>query len=108
MKRDELYERINKRVDKMIIAGFIEEVKKLVSRGYTDCNSLNTVGYREIIKYLNNEKDLTETITLIKQNSRRYAKRQLTWFKKDTSISWCELPDPSIIDKISQFISERK
>ncbi len=78
-ERKELYERINQRVDDMIDEGLIEEVKSL--QLHSDLPSLNTVGYKEILAYLNDEYDLKTAVDLIKQNSRRYAKRQLTWFR---------------------------
>lgn len=80
--RDYLYDRINKRVDQMIDGGLIEEVKSL--QPYKSNTSLNTVGYQEIFKYLDGEITLDRAIELIKQNSRRYAKRQMTWFRKKT------------------------
>jgi tRNA dimethylallyltransferase len=85
-ERQIIYDRINKRVDIMIAEGLIEEVKLLVSK--KNLNALNTVGYKEIFNYLNNEWPLDFAISEIKKNSRRFAKRQLTWFKKNKDTLW--------------------
>lgn len=84
--REELYERINKRVDIMLQNGLEEEAKKLLP--YRNTYALNTIGYKELFPYFENEITKNEAIELIKRNSRRYAKRQLTWFRKDESIHW--------------------
>lgn len=84
--REELYERINKRVDEMLENGLLEEVKSLLP--YKTHNALQTVGYKEIFDYLEGKHNWEETIRLIKQNTRHYAKRQMTWFKKDKEIQW--------------------
>lgn len=86
-ERKKLYERIDARVDDMIKSGLAEEVKFLKEKfGEKNLNALNTVGYRELFQYLNDEIDLMEAIRLIKRNTRHFAKRQITWFKKDSSI----------------------
>ncbi len=86
-----LYENINKRVDQMIENGLIDEVKNILNMGYDkNLNSLNTVGYKEIIQHLDGEISLERAIDLIKRNTRHYAKRQLTWFRKDKRIQWFE------------------
>ena len=95
-----LYERINQRVDHMIDAGLVEEVKSLLSK--KELNALNTVGYKEIFSYLENKIPLQEAIDLIKQNSRRYAKRQLTWFNHQGDF---ETFEPKDIEKIKSYIS---
>lgn len=84
--REVIYERINKRVDLMMEEGLMEEAKSLYS--FKALNALNTVGYKEIFKYLDREWDIDFAISEIKKNTRRFAKRQLTWFKKDTEIKW--------------------
>lgn len=84
--REELYERINKRVDIMFEMGLVDEVKKLI--GFKHMQALQTVGYKEIFDYLDGDFTLEEAIDLVKRNSRRYAKRQLTWFKRDDEIKW--------------------
>lgn len=80
-EREELYHRINKRVDKMMNEGLLEEVKKLYD--YKACNALQTVGYKELFAYFDGEWDLETAIEEIKKNTRRYAKRQMTWFRRD-------------------------
>jgi len=91
-KRDILYKRIEARVDMMIEAGLIEETKKVLEMGYSkNLNALNTVGYKEIIAYLENEIPLDRAVELIKRNTRRYAKRQMTWFRKDERIKWIDI-----------------
>ena len=80
-EREELYHRINKRVDNMMNEGLLEEVKKLYD--YKDCNALQTVGYKELFAYFDGEWNLETAIEEIKKNTRRYAKRQMTWFRRD-------------------------
>lgn len=84
MDRDKLYDRINLRVDLMLEAGLIEEAKQFYD--FKHLNSLNTVGYKELYGHFDGEYDLDEAIRLIKRNSRRYAKRQMTWWNRDKSI----------------------
>ena len=91
--RDILYERINKRVDMMIEKGLIEETKQLLNKHGRINNLLYTIGYQEIISYLDGEMTLDEASALLKQNSRRYAKRQLTWFRKNENIKWNHYPE---------------
>ncbi|MBN1633882.1 MAG: tRNA (adenosine(37)-N6)-dimethylallyltransferase MiaA [Ignavibacteria bacterium] len=100
--RDYLYERINSRVDYMIANGLIDEVKKLQSRGYhyQKYNSLNTVGVREIFDYLEGKINLEDAVELIKRNTRRYAKRQITWFRRDENIEWLDVHPDIIINGI--------
>jgi tRNA dimethylallyltransferase len=84
--RKELYDRINRRVDSMMDQGLLNEVKTLVPHQNT--NALNTVGYKELFRFLNNEISLDFAISEIKKNTRRFAKRQLTWFSKNKDIKW--------------------
>lgn len=92
--RQHLYQRINERVDKMFESGLIDEVKKLLSMGYTkDLTSMQGIGYKEVIKYLENEYSLQEATEIIKRDSRRYAKRQLTWFRKYKEGKWFNLDE---------------
>lgn len=86
LPREELYERINKRVDLMMETGLLEEAKQLYPN--RNLNSLQTVGYRELFDYFDGKTDLETAISEIKKNSRRYAKRQLTWYRKDDRIVW--------------------
>jgi len=95
MPRQVLYNRINQRVDAMMEQGLLEEVTSLLPyRGY---NALNTVGYSEIFDYLDGQTDLPTAIALIKQNTRRFAKRQITWFNRDKEFAWFEPTDLSSI-----------
>jgi tRNA dimethylallyltransferase len=99
--RDELYSKINRRVDEMIHKGLVEEVQSLLP--YRSENALQTVGYKEIFDYFENKTSLPEAIELIKQNTRNYAKRQMTWFRKDPDIQWFY---PAEIDKMKLFIKK--
>ena len=101
-EREELYARINKRVDIMMEDGLLEEAKSVYQ--YKDLNSLNTVGYKEIFKYLDGEWELPFAIEKIKQNSRIYSRKQVTWFKRDNDITWFH---PDDTDNIMSFIEER-
>lgn len=85
-EREELYERINRRVDIMLEEGLLEEAKSVYI--YKHLNSLNTVGYKELFKYLDGEWELPFAIEKIKQNSRIYSRKQMTWFRRDTDIQW--------------------
>ena len=98
-EREVMYERINLRVEQMINDGLVEEVRKL--QVYKNCNALHTVGYQELFPYLENQTTLEQAVDEIKKNSRRYAKRQVTWFKKDTSIHWFQ---PEMEDEIFELI----
>lgn len=105
MDRDKLYERINMRVDIMIEKGLIDEVKKLKSMGYTaDMQSMKGIGYKEILYYLDGNISLDDAIYLIKKGSRNYAKRQLTWFRKDKRVIWIDKDQFSSEDEIVQNI----
>jgi tRNA dimethylallyltransferase len=99
--REELYARINQRVDQMMQDGLLEEAKRLYPM--RQMNALNTVGYKELFDYLDGRWSLEEAVERIKGNTRRYARKQLTWYKKDESIRWFH-PDQEkeIIDLISQ------
>lgn len=90
--RQALYDRINLRVDIMLKNGLIEEVKGLLEKGYTkDMISMQGIGYKEIMKYFDGEYTLDEAIEIIKRDSRRYAKRQLTWFRRYEDAKWFEI-----------------
>lgn len=86
LPREILYQRINQRVDEMVKQGLLDEVKALLP--YRHLNALNTVGYSELFDYFDNKTDLETAIAAIKQNTRRFAKRQMTWFRKDQQIRW--------------------
>lgn len=102
-ERQHLYARINKRVDIMMEGGLVEEVKRLLSLGYTkDMISMQGIGYKEIIKYLDGEYLFDEAVEIIKRDSRRYAKRQLTWFRRYDNAKWFNLDeysDKEILEK---------
>lgn len=100
--RDELYQRIDLRMDLMIQEGLFEEVGSYFS--FRHLNALQTVGYSEIFKYLEGDYDRDEAIRLLKRNSRRYAKRQLTWFKRDQEMTWFH---PDQIDEVITFIENQ-
>ena len=100
-EREELYERINRRVDIMIEQGLVEEVKKF--HHLKEHNSLNTVGYKEIFKYLDGEWTLPFAIEKIKQNTRIYSRKQVTWYRKDEDITWFH---PADTDEIIAHIEK--
>lgn len=100
--REELYQRINQRVDEMMKEGLLEEAKRVYP--YRQLNSLNTVGYKEIFKYLDGEWDLPFAIEKIKQNSRIYSRKQMTWFKRDTEITWFH---PEQKKEVLQFLDSQ-
>lgn len=95
-ERCELYDRINRRVDIMMNEGLTDEVKMLIGRGYSpELNSMQGIGYKELIAYFDGKSTLYEAVDAIKQNSRRYAKRQLTWFRRNENIHWLS-PDNAV------------
>jgi tRNA dimethylallyltransferase len=99
--RQELYNIINQRVEKMVDAGLVEEARKY--HDYRDINALNTVGYKEIFQYLDGNITLERAKELIKRDTRRYAKRQITWFKRDKEIEWFH---PCEFDQIYKYIKD--
>ena len=106
MDRKKLYSRINSRVDIMMKSNLIHEVMKLKEMGYNaDMQSMKGIGYKEILYYLNNEISLEEAVEMIKQGSRNYAKRQLTWFRKDPRINWINKDDFKSDDEIVEYIA---
>jgi tRNA dimethylallyltransferase len=104
-EREIIYDRINRRVDIMMQQGLLEEVQPLVSK--RKHNALNTVGYKEIFKYLDEQWDLETAVSEIKKNTRRFAKRQLTWFRKNEAINWfdTETPPQEIITAVQKKIT---
>lgn len=100
-EREELYHRINRRVDEMMDMGFLQEAESLYDK--RDCNALNTVGYKELFDYIDGRWSLEEAIERIKGNTRRYARKQLTWFKRDATIRWFH---PSQQQEIMNYISQ--
>lgn len=112
-EREKLYQNINDRVDKMFNDGLVEEVKKILSEGYSKkLNSLNTVGYKEVINYLDGRITLDQAIELVKRNTRRYAKRQMTWFNADKRIHWYKIESlnqiTDLAKQIEKDLNERK
>ena len=105
MPRAVLYDRINRRVDTMVTNGLIEEVESLLP--YRHLNALNTVGYSEIFDFYDGNTDLPTAIAMIKQNTRRFAKRQMTWFRKDEGIIWVEALGEGLKDNMLKVIDEK-
>ena len=101
--REELYERINLRVDRMMEQGLLEEARQLYPMRHL--NALNTVGYKELFAYMDGVWPLDEAVERIKGNTRRYARKQLTWFKRDEDVTWFH---PDDIEKILNFISSQQ
>jgi tRNA dimethylallyltransferase len=99
-ERDALYDRINQRVDEMMQNGLLLEAREFYP--FRHLNALNTVGYKELFQYLDGEITIEKATELIKRNSRHYARRQMTWFRKDKDIKWFE---PSDKDDIKEFIT---
>lgn len=100
LPREELYRRIDQRMDQMLEQGLVEEATALYPMRHL--NALQTVGYQEIFGYIDNEYDLDECVRLLKRNSRRYAKRQLTWFRKDKDFRWFS---PDDVKAIIEFVA---
>ncbi len=103
MARPLLYDRIDKRVDQMMEYRFFDEVKELLARGYS-CNlkSMQSIGYRHLCDFLNQGVPWDETIRLLKRDTRRYAKRQLTWFRNEKDLVWIQ---PDDIKKAEEMVS---
>ncbi len=105
MDRELLYRRIDERVDNMIANGLVEEVKSLVDAGYSpNLVSLQGLGYKEIIGYLQGDYQLAEGIRILKRNTRHFAKRQITWFKRDSRIKWFNLNQDNQLNNLSHEI----
>ena len=103
--REVLYQRINKRVDIMLENGLLDEVKKLLEMGYTkDMISMQGIGYKEMIKYLDGEYTYDGAVEIIKRDSRRYAKRQITWFKRYQDAKWFDLDEYQNKEKLEEDI----
>lgn len=99
--REELYNRINQRVDQMMTDGLLDEAQRLYPMRHM--NALNTVGYKEMFAYIDGTWTLEEAVERIKGNTRRYARKQLTWYKKDEQIRWFH---PDEIEQIYSYISQ--
>lgn len=99
MDRKVLYDRINERVDKMLSEGLVEEVKALIDKGYNkNLVSMQAIGYKEIIDYLAGNMSLEESLNILKRNTRRFAKRQFTWFLRDENVKWFNISSVKEID----------
>jgi tRNA dimethylallyltransferase len=94
MEREQLYDRINRRVEQMMNEGLLEEVKGFYQSGLKDCQSIQAIGYKELYTYFAGVSGLEEAINALKQNSRRYAKRQLTWFRNKMKVQWFDMSEP--------------
>ncbi|MCI6737105.1 MAG: tRNA (adenosine(37)-N6)-dimethylallyltransferase MiaA, partial [Intestinibacter sp.] len=103
--REVLYDRINRRVDIMLENGLLDEVKGLLKMGYKkDMISMQGIGYKELIKYLDGEYTYEEAVEIIKRDSRRYAKRQITWFKRYQDAKWFDLDKYQDVEKLKEDI----
>ena len=109
MDRDILYDRINQRVNLMVEQGLFTEVEYFYQHGLRDCQSIQAIGYKELYEYLEGKISQNEAVESIKQNSRRYAKRQLTWFRNKMAVDWFDMTEIEKFsekrDEISEFIA---
>ena len=102
--RDELYARIDRRTDEMLAAGLVDEVRDLLNAGVApDCQSMQGIGYKEVVKYLKNEISYSTMRDIIKQNTRNYAKRQITLFKKFPGLIWLDPRDEGNLQKVAEY-----
>ena len=112
MDRQKLYERIEKRIDLMLEGGLVDEVRALMAKGYTrDMVSMQGLGYKEIIDYLQNKTSLEEAVDILKRDTRHFAKRQLTWFRREKEVIWVDKDayenEAQILKYMTQILSER-
>ena len=105
LPREVLYNRINERVNIMVQQGLLAEVSALLP--YRHLNALNTVGYTELFDYFDGKTNLDKAIEMIKQNTRRFAKRQLTWFRKDSLFHWFQANDPDLLDQMISTVEKQ-
>jgi tRNA dimethylallyltransferase len=104
MEREKLYDRINRRVDAMIAQGLEREVRDLLDRGYApELKAMQSIGYRHMAAYINGQTDWDEMLATLKRDTRRYAKRQFTWFRADPEMQWCE---PGETEKILGLVRD--
>ena len=96
MEREVLYDRINSRVDQMMDEGLLDEVKLLYDENVRNCQSVQAIGYKELYAHLEGRASLEEAVETLKRNSRRYAKRQLTWFRNQMDVAWFDMTPLSI------------
>lgn len=103
MEREELYDRINRRVDIMMDQGLLGEVNRLVEKGYSlDLKSMQSIGYRHMGMFIKGDVDMDEAVRLLKRDTRRYAKRQFTWFKKEPGLIWVNPRDREAVFKLAK------
>lgn len=103
--RKKLHERVNKRVDRMIAEGLLDEVKSLLSQGYESfLTSQQAIGYKELTGYLKGEKSLEDAIEVLKARTRQYAKRQLTWFRADPRVQWIDVTDKPVDEVVEEIM----
>jgi tRNA dimethylallyltransferase len=106
MNREKLYRRIDQRVNNMIEGGLIQEVKKLIDIGISDKSiAMQGLGYKEMLEYFSGTKTIDEVTDIIKRDSRRYAKRQLTWFRRNASINWIDIEEDEKDDALKKIIN---
>ncbi len=107
MERERLYSRIEQRVESMISSGLVDEVRQLLKKGYSsELSSMHSLGYKEIINYLSGEVTLEQAVQILKRNTRRFAKRQLTWFRRDHRIRWLKIGEMGGLKAVAQEITE--
>lgn len=100
-EREALYKDIDDRIENMVKAGLVDEVRRTIEMGYgLDLKAMKALGYSQICRYLEGEYDLEEAVRLIKRDTRHYAKRQMTWFRKDAGINWCDVNGEGCIEHI--------
>ncbi|MBL7575083.1 tRNA dimethylallyltransferase [Peptoniphilus asaccharolyticus DSM 20463] len=107
MDRAKLYDNINKRVDQMMYSGLLKEVNELIKLYPETSQSFKAIGYKEVLSYIKGEITSEEMSELIKKNSRHYAKRQLTWFKRDDRIVWLDREDEDLFGKVEKLVGEK-
>ncbi|RXY99194.1 tRNA (adenosine(37)-N6)-dimethylallyltransferase MiaA [Fictibacillus sp. S7] len=103
MERSLLYKRINERVDQMMSQGLLAEAERLYREGVRDCQSVQAIGYKEIYEYLDGRMTLEEAVELLKRNSRRYAKRQYTWFRNQMDVQWFDMSALNFYEKFNEI-----
>ncbi|MGV2620137.1 UNVERIFIED_CONTAM: tRNA (adenosine(37)-N6)-dimethylallyltransferase MiaA [Halobacillus marinus] len=106
MERSRLYQRIDERVDTMIASGLLDEVRTLFEDGLEDSQSMKAIGYKELLPYLKGEGTLEEAVAILKRNSRRYAKRQYTYFKNKMDVSWYEVSPETYEEKFETILAD--
>lgn len=104
MERSQLYERINMRVDLMMEHGLLEEVQSLYDAGIRDCQSIQAIGYKELYQYVEGLISQDEAVQMLKTNSRRYAKRQLTWFRNKMDVAWFDVSNGTKMKEILKYV----